>query len=553
MLPVNNRAPLFPATTSSTMTGVSSTTAKNRSPQEYLALWREWETNATPGGGELRDVAVIRLRDCLQQRCARLDLSELNLASLPPLPPHIALLNISDNQLTALTALPQGLTLLKVSYNLLTELPPLPPRLETLYAIGNRLVSLPVLPDTLETLYLNSNRLTALPPLPNALITLYTARNKITELPPSLPQYLQWIDLSDNQLRRLPESITSLRHCCFVQVSNNPFSRRTIQSLLDINTAPDYCGPRIHFSMHDGSDVDGPVRPLTQAVADWLAPENKEAEKAWSAIATEENTPPFSAFLDRLEETINAKKSPLFKQQVAAWLTLLPASAKLRQMIFAIALEATASCEDRVSLTWNTMQIATLAHDGENGKYDHKLPELITLGREMFRLTQLEQISREKMKTLCFVDETGVCLGFQVRLRDALALTSVVNEMRFFAVSGVSASDLETAEISVKTAENHEFPAWFSQWAPWHSVLARIEPDAWQRAIERKYQALENDYPSRVNAELAAASLKDHPDAEPIIGKKTMDDINKEIFMDLTRQVMMNRNLAPLMAWQWKI
>ncbi|EIS95537.1 E3 ubiquitin-ligase sspH2 domain protein, partial [Yersinia pestis PY-88] len=88
-----------------------------------------------------------------------------------------------------------------------------------------------------------------------------------------------------------------------------------------------------------------------------------------------------------------------------------------------------------------------MLHEVEKGKYDEKLPELIARGREMFRLEQLENIAREKVKTLKTlnvhsVDDIEVYLAYQVKLRGSLELSSVNKEMRFFGVSDVTTDDL---------------------------------------------------------------------------------------------------------------
>ncbi|WP_032487743.1 NEL-type E3 ubiquitin ligase domain-containing protein, partial [Yersinia pestis] len=67
-------------------------------------------------------------------------------------------------------------------------------------------------------------------------------------------------------------------------------------------------------------------------------------------------------------------------------------------------------------------------------------------GREMFRLEQLENIAREKVKTLKTlnvhsVDDIEVYLAYQVKLRGSLELSSVNKEMRFFGVSDVTTDD----------------------------------------------------------------------------------------------------------------
>lgn len=51
-----------------------------------------------------------------------------------------------------------------------------------------------------------------------------------------------------------------------------------------------------------------------------------------------------------------------------------------------MAQEAITSCEDKVTLAWNDMQKVALVYDVENGTWDDRLPELMTVGCEMFRL-----------------------------------------------------------------------------------------------------------------------------------------------------------------------
>ncbi|SUG46298.1 E3 ubiquitin-protein ligase SspH2 [Salmonella enterica subsp. arizonae] len=91
---------------------------------------------------------------------------------------------------------------------------------------------------------------------------------------------------------------------------------------------------------------------------------------------------------------------------------------------------------------------------------------LVSTGREMFRMEMLERIAREKVRTLALVDEIEVYLAYQNKLKESLELTSVTAEMRFFGASGVTASDLRSAERQVKAAENSEFSEWVTAVGP---------------------------------------------------------------------------------------
>ena len=175
----------------------------------------------------------------------------------------------------------------------------------------------------------------------------------------------------------------------------------------------------------------------------------------WQSFGQENDAASFSAFLDRLSETENCKKDPIFKAQISSWLKQLTRDDELRAKTFAMATEAASSCEDRVTLALNQMKNVQLAHDAEKGKYDNSLTRLVSAGREMFRLEKLEQIARSKVSTLRLVDEIEVYLAYQNKLKVPLELSSVTAEMRFFGVSGVTDSDLQAAGVQVKSAENN--------------------------------------------------------------------------------------------------
>ncbi|ECW0070274.1 E3 ubiquitin--protein ligase, partial [Salmonella enterica subsp. enterica] len=384
---------------------------------EYEAAWSEWKRAAPEGESRGRAEAVKRMRACLKKGNSVLYVGRVGLTTLPDLlPPNITTLFIPGNTLTRLPALPPGLRELSVSYNQLTRLPQLPPGLCKLSVFNNQLTSLPALPSGLQILWAYRNRLTRLPALPPGLRELSVYRNQLT---------------------RLPESITGLSSEATVNLEGNPLSERTLQALRDITSAPGYSGPRIRFDMA-GASAPREVRALHLAVADWLMPA-REGEPAladrWHVFGQEDNAAAFSLFLDRLSETENFIKDAGFKAQISSWLVQLAEDDALRANTFALATEATSSCEDRITFFLHQMKNVQLVHNAEKGQYDNNLAALVATGREMFRLGKLEQIAREKVRTLALVDELEVWLAYQNKLRKPLGLTSVTAEMRFFGVS----------------------------------------------------------------------------------------------------------------------
>ncbi|EBU3309752.1 E3 ubiquitin--protein ligase [Salmonella enterica subsp. arizonae] len=482
---------------------------------EYYAVWSAWQRAAPEGEARGRAAAVKKMRDCLKNGNPVLCVERAGLTTLPDhLPPHITILFIPDNNLTSLPALPSGLRELSVSYNQLTSLPPLPSGLWKLSAFNNQLASLPALPSGLQTLWAYRNQLPSLP---------------------ALPPGLRDLSVSHNQLASLPESITGLSSEATVDLAGNPLSERTLQTLRDITSAPDYSGPRIRFDMA-GPSVPREARALHLAVADWLTPEREgepDPADSWHASGQEDNAAAFSLFLDRLRETENFEKDAGFKAQISSWLALLAEDDVLRAKTFAMATEATSSCQDRITLALHHMKNVQLVHNAEKGVYDNNLPGLVSTGREMFRMEMLERIAREKARTLAFVDEIEVYLAYQNKLKKPLGLTSVTAKMRFFGVSGVTASDLRSAERQVKAAEKREFSEWLLQWGPLHSVLERKEPERFNALREKQISDYEHTYQMLSDTELKPSGLVGNTDAERTIGVRAMESAKKEFLNGL--------------------
>ncbi|EFW2968812.1 leucine-rich repeat domain-containing protein, partial [Shigella flexneri] len=80
--------------------------------------------------------------------------------------------------------------------------------------------SLPRLPDNLDEINVSNNQLSMLPELPRALKELNASSNQLSALP-ELPVSLEYINVSDNHLFALPELPASLE---YINVSDNHLS-----------------------------------------------------------------------------------------------------------------------------------------------------------------------------------------------------------------------------------------------------------------------------------------------------------------------------------------
>ncbi|EDQ1049704.1 E3 ubiquitin--protein ligase, partial [Salmonella enterica subsp. houtenae] len=247
----------------------------------------------------------------------------------------------------------------------------------------------------------------------------------------------------------------------------------------------------------------------------------------------------------------NFIKDAGFKAQISSWLAHLAEDDALRANTFTLATEATSSCEDRVTFFLHQMRNVQLVHNAEKGEYDDNLAALVATGRVMFRLEKLEQIAREKVRTLALVDELEVWLAYQNKLKKSLGLTSVTAEMRFFDVSGVTVTDLQAAELQVKAAEKSEFRGWILQWGPLHSVLERKAPERINALREKQILDYEETYRMLSDTELKPSGLVGNTDAERTMGARAMESAEKA-FLDGLRPLV-DEILGSYLQVQWRL
>ncbi|WP_316397903.1 NEL-type E3 ubiquitin ligase domain-containing protein [Bradyrhizobium sp. 33ap4] len=532
-----------------------------------------WAAEQHVGPLEDREEALRRVN--ARDEVARLDLESLSLTSLPRLPTEIVVLEVPFNRLTSLPdGLPASLQRLDIRGNQLTSLSALPAELRGLDASSNRLRSLPevlptalqfldvshnqlpslpeTLPASLQFLYASHNRLTGLPEdLPATLQFLDVCQNRLTALPQSLPAMLRFLDVSENQLASLPEDLlTQLGAGARIELGENPLPEQVLTNLDTTLRAEGYTGPTVYLSRDDESDLsgtdDGQADDLAETVAAWLRSDPKQGDRevlaTWQSFAEEPGAQEYAFFLEKLFDSVNSGNEQ-FQQSVADDLRLAATNPQLRAQYFQLALDANQSCEDRRTLTWNGMQTARLIADVENGAYDDtaRLPDLVDLGRIMFRLDALERIAREKTHSLQSaynvedIDAVEVYLAYQNKLRDRLGLQHVAPAMRYFEVSGVTDADVDSAETSVLTKEAAEFAGYLAtDWQPWDGLVRRIAPEEYAMMQGQLIDAMGEEFDNRLEQQLAdkglAGSASDLvEDAKRELGAEIRKEIAREI------------------------
>ncbi|MDZ5641828.1 NEL-type E3 ubiquitin ligase domain-containing protein, partial [Enterobacter sp. A103] len=468
-----------------------------------------------------------------------LDISHNSLVGLPPLPSMLEMLNVSNNNILLLPSpLPAGLELLDASHNKLINLPEhLPDSLEE-FNIGYNNLNLHTALNlegltALETLNIQHNQLDDLGTLRGlddleSLTELYAQGNGIYDFPDGFLPTLQILDISDNLFTVLPSNLPpdlitlnvsnnylssvpvdqfsqELAESCNVILTGNRFSADYVTNDLQAAlTSPDYNGPTLVYEVQG---VNLLLASLNIVVSDWFPFEQRRnVSDTWSNFIAEDSSGAFNSFLTRLSR-ISILTDPnrdltlaeTFREQVADWLVKISTSPALRKKMIDLAIGASETCNDRISLTWNWMQRGMLVAEIESGGEDNSVSSLLAKAREIFRLDMLEKIAGITVSELTSnhinIDEIEVYLGYQIGLKEDLNLTSIIDKMDFVAVSHLDPNKpdekarlIRAAEM-VREAENRDFVGWLAEWEPWQQALSRIAPDQYQAALERRADA----------------------------------------------------------------
>ena len=301
---------------------------------------------------------------------------------------------------------------------------------------------------------------------------------------------------------------------------------------------------------------------LEEIVASWCPTGNSDAlttlQERWRIISTEDGARTFGKFLAKLNKNINTDNLS-FRRQTAELLDQLSKDDALRQQVFAISVESTTSCEDRVSHTMVLMQTAARAASFKQTDFATDA-QALQVQRQFHRLALLHDIART------IVDETGngdeeleTHLHLLIRHVDALELNGSVPamDMRFDICSRISEPRSATVPAEIKRQENEQFAGWLAHSPSWLDYIARTDQTRFDTAQKARDTLFETGFQERLDARLADAGLHkaDEPavwdDAELLLGKAVFKEMIDEINSRLTKDFLAARDALHLLEKYW--
>lgn len=447
----------------------------------------------------------------------KLDLSHLDLKELPSeLCQFLAKTQLKELDLEGnyLTSVPHEMNFLKqleklnLNSNKLSSLPHeigFLNNLKELNLEGNQLEYLP--PEigfltNLKELYLDDNQLTALPYTISSLTQLeqlFLCNNQLTWVPATINSLtkLVFLDLSYNPLKFLPEEILQLPAGSQINLICCPLSVTFRKIFQEMTSKASYQGPRCVYSIpqewkREEKSLEELFQELSQIAShkdNWIALLEKEFQED---NVFKHNLTSFLSGLSYTADYIsNNEKRTQLANKIISYLHLAIQNRDfLNRFKMLLTNHKEPNNADRITLVFLKLGI-------EYQFFMFVKKNFASLANFMIKgylATQLlHSVANAKIQQLSFVDEAEVHLAYLIYLKIRLQLPFDVGSMRYFACSGVSAKDLETAASYVKNIlQNEEVVNDFL-----------LTQDTWIKALKehafQEYNAIEEQIENLVN------------------------------------------------------
>lgn len=263
------------------------------------------------------------------------------------------------------------------------------------------------------------------------------------------------IDLRDNRISELQREMRGLRlRLQRLNLHDNPLTESSVQYLDEARGVNDAAARGSVAYTHEVVDE--------QTRANWVMSRSvllmRQREATWDRLTEEPGSDGLFRFLADFAESEDFESHPrYFRRRIWRILDACENNEALRELLFREA-DAPRSCEDRLLLMLNQLEVGILAYRGIEGiPTELRANRLLRLGRQLHRLDLLDEIAnrhvqRLRQEGLRRVDEIEVRLYYRSRLAGALDLPVPPDEMHFASFANVTMADLSHAELEVLRA-----------------------------------------------------------------------------------------------------
>lgn len=305
------------------------------------------------------------------------------------------------------------------------------------------------------------------------------------ELDPVMLSYCEELHLERNAFTKVPACIWQLPKTVQVYLDGNPLSDNARRTLAATRDVPGYLGPTFvlpNLARNEETEPD-----LARALRAVFGLDSiSRVPVAWSPAIRRMAKPEFIDWVKRLSELpcgLRARIAPMLGSLMAQ----CAISKSLRQLVLQTVYDASITCNDRILLSWERVQLARRCHDAVR----HKWPpaELIALARQVFRVEEMMKIAQQKIRHLHEaaealgqdsedVDDLQAVLAYLSMGHGPLGYDNDTGFGQFIHedISGVSFKDVARAIKQIKRSENENFLRFLVTWEPWIQTIKARKP-----------------------------------------------------------------------------
>jgi Leucine-rich repeat (LRR) protein len=306
---------------------------------------------------------------------------------------------------------------------------------------------------------------------------------------------LECADLRDNQLREVPAEIQQMPHAFrrAILIERNPLSPMQLRRFYALDVIEE------HRHSPEQSWTFDLARTRTLLAEHEDAAVRATREAVWQRLLAQANSSGFFRLLARLEMTADytgaGEGRVALVDGVWALLAALDNDPVLCRRIFEWA-DAPLSCSDAVASRFSELQVQVRQAQAEaNAVNPESSNQLLELGRQLFRLDQVEGIARQDYRQRLAagepVDELALGLAYRIRLRSRLQLPGQPYAMRYPDAVTLAQARIEDAFRRVNHAQTIEnLTDSLSQRAFWNRYL--------RQQHGRMFDAIRADYSQRM-------------------------------------------------------
>ena len=324
--------------------------------------------------------------------------------------------------------------------------------------------SLPPLPGNLKCLKADKNHLTQIPEnhLPVTLEALDVHCNQLTSLPDSLPiAQLKLLNAAKNKLNALPFAALNLDPACKVFFAGNNLSSDMLFG--QFGPEQNHVGMRRRSTAGEFlANQAEAVKTLATAVAAWMPADHRGVRFCTQDV---QGMTSFADFLNQMQVAPFVRDEKLVDATVQA-INKISADPDLCKTVFEHTKQARDQCYFQLAFLHHQIQRCIIISDIENGQYNGRLSDLVGFTRQrlrseaIFRVGSLwlrQEFWNSKTQLNAIWGELALSLNSTIKLDIDIKLTRDRDRISSFNVIHLA----YVIPNLIKHLENMEFPAYF--------------------------------------------------------------------------------------------